>query len=104
MSASAEFGIQLPAANKMKVKMRHQLSPFRAAIYNQAIASAGYTLFLCQILGYDDNASGEYLLLIGKFSRRYDMVLRYNEHVCGCSGQDIPESQKIFILIHYVGG
>jgi hypothetical protein len=94
----------LPAAKKMKVKVRHYLSPFRTTVYYQSITFPGHAFFLGQILGYDYEASGKIFLSPGEFSHGCNMCLGYDEHMCGRLRHDIPESQEIFVLIDYVGG
>ena len=86
------------------MKVRHDLSPFRTTVYRQSITFPGHAFFLRQIPGYDYEASDKISLSLGEFSHGCDMRLGDDEHMGGCLGHDIPESQEVFVLINNIGG
>ena len=83
--------LQAPAADHVRVRVRHLLPGIRAAIEDDAVARTANTL----VHRYTVRQAG-YLLEQAAASRgdRRDvgvMYFRYDQHMCGCLRIDIPE-------------
>jgi hypothetical protein len=86
------------------MQVRYLLSSFNSAVDRQAITALSYALLLSQILSYDDHPPGKLMMVFSKLSRGCDVYLGYDKYMDRRLRMNIPEGQKVLILVDQIAG
>jgi hypothetical protein len=88
----------------MHMQMGHHLPSVLTAADHQAIALSGNTFLPGDLIGHPSHMPQNGCFTIRQGGQRFDMPLRYYQHMCGRQRIYIPEGYNLLILVKRIAG